>query len=71
MMHGPLPEVTCLFGTMVQEMYETHPAIRKACDRHLRAHAATVAHDIAEAKREYAPRAKWSAEGLAPSAALS
>lgn len=66
MLHaGELPEVTCLLGTMVQEVYETHPAIRKACDLHIRAHAATVADDIAEAKRRYAPRAKWSAESLA------
>jgi TetR/AcrR family transcriptional repressor of nem operon len=65
MMHGDLPEFTCLFGTMVQEVYDTHPAIRKACDRHIREHAATVASDIAQAKREHAPRAKWSAEGLA------
>lgn len=65
MMHGELPEFTCLFGTMVQEVYDTHPAIRKACDRHISNHAATLARDIAEAKRLYAPRAKWSAEGLA------
>jgi TetR/AcrR family transcriptional repressor of nem operon len=64
MMHGELPETTCLLGTMVQEVYDTHPAIRSACDRHIREHAATVAADIAEAKRRYAPRAKWSAEGL-------
>ena len=29
---GELPEFTCLLGTMVQETYETHPAIRTACD---------------------------------------
>jgi TetR/AcrR family transcriptional repressor of nem operon len=65
MMHGDLPDFTCLLGTMVQEVYDTHPALRKACDRHIRAHAATVASDITEAKRKYAPRARWSAEGLA------
>ena len=59
-----LPEFTCLLGTMVQETYETHPAIRKACDRHIGEHAATLTADIAEAKRLYAPRAKWSAESL-------
>jgi TetR/AcrR family transcriptional repressor of nem operon len=60
-----LPEFTCLLGTMVQETYETHPAIRRACERHISAHAATLVADIAEAKRRYAPRAKWSAESLA------
>ncbi len=64
-LQGSLPEFTCLLGTMVQEIYDTHPALRAACDRHLSAHAAEVAKDIAEAKRRYAPDAPWSAESLA------
>jgi TetR/AcrR family transcriptional regulator, transcriptional repressor for nem operon len=60
-----LPEFTCLLGTMVQEVYETHPSIRKACEQHISAHAATLTADIAEAKRRYAPRAKWSVKSLA------
>jgi len=60
-----IPEYTCLLGTMVQEAYLTHPAIREACDRHISAHAATVAKDIAEAKRLYAPKASWTPESLA------
>lgn len=64
-LRGELPEFTCLLGTMVQETYQTHPAIRRACERHISAHAALVAKDIALAKRMYAPRAKWSAESLA------
>jgi TetR/AcrR family transcriptional repressor of nem operon len=59
-----LSEFTCLFGTMVQETFESHPAIRQACDTHISAHAAEVAKDIAEAKARYAPNATWSAEGL-------
>ena len=62
---GELPEVTCLLGTMVQETYQTHPAIRKACDGHISDHAREVAKDIAQARRRYAPHAKWSAESLA------
>jgi TetR/AcrR family transcriptional repressor of nem operon len=61
---GSLPQFTCLLGTMVQETYETHPAIREACDRHISAHAAEVAKDIALAREFYAPDAPWSAEGL-------
>lgn len=61
---GALPEFTCLLGTMVQETYETHPAIRDACDKHISNHAAGVTKDIAEAKRRYAPNAQWSAESL-------
>ena len=64
-MRGELPEFTCLLGTMVQETYETHPAIREACDRYISAHAAEVAKDVAEAKRRYAPNAPWSAESVA------
>ncbi|HEX3496243.1 MAG TPA: TetR/AcrR family transcriptional regulator [Methylocella sp.] len=63
-LHGRLPEVTCLLGTMVQETFESHPAIREACDTHISAHAAEVAKDIAAAKVLYAPDATWSAEGL-------
>ncbi|HEY6572054.1 MAG TPA: TetR/AcrR family transcriptional regulator [Candidatus Eisenbacteria bacterium] len=63
-LRGELPEFTCLLGTMVQETYETHPAIRAACDRYITGHAAEVAKDIAEAKRLYAPEAPWTAESL-------
>ena len=62
---GPIPQFTCLLGTMVQEAYDTHPAIRRACETHIGAHAADVARDIAAAKALYAPEATWSAESLA------
>lgn len=62
---GDLPEFTCLLGTLVQEAYETRPAIREACDKYISAHAALVEQDIAAAKRIYAPKAKWSPASLA------
>jgi TetR/AcrR family transcriptional repressor of nem operon len=62
---GPVPKFTCLLGTMVQEAYDTHPAIRQACDTYIGAHAAEVAKDIAAAKLLYAPKAEWNAESLA------
>jgi len=63
---GPIPEFTCLLGTMVQEAYDTHPAIRRACDTYIGVHAAAVANDIEAAKALYAPdEATWSAESLA------
>ncbi len=64
-LRGKLPDFTCLFGTLVQETYDTHPVIREVCDRYISAHAAAVARDVALAKRLYAPKARWSAEGLA------
>jgi TetR/AcrR family transcriptional repressor of nem operon len=63
-LQGDLPDFTCLLGTMVQEVYDTHPAIRAACERHISAHAAAVANDIAEAKKRYAPNAPWTPESL-------
>jgi TetR/AcrR family transcriptional repressor of nem operon len=62
---GPIPQFTCLLGTMVQETYDTHPAIGAACDTYISAHAAEIAKDIAGAKALYAPDAAWSAESLA------
>ena len=61
---GSVPEFTCLVGTMVQETYDSNPAIRAACDASISAHAATVAEDIAAAKELYAPHADWTPESL-------
>ena len=41
-LQGELPEYTCLLGTMVQEAYATHPAIRGACEREIVGHALTL-----------------------------
>jgi TetR/AcrR family transcriptional repressor of nem operon len=62
---GALPEYTCLVGTMVQETYETHPAIREACNRTISEHAAMVEADIAEAMRRYGAGGNRSARSLA------
>ena len=62
---GALPDFTCLLGTMVQETFETHPAIREACRHGIELHAATVAAELAEAKAKHAPLADWSPEGVA------
>ncbi len=48
-LQGALPEYTCLLGTMVQEAYATHPAIREACEREITGHAGTLDADIAAA----------------------
>ena len=62
---GDLSEVTCFAGTMVQEVHETHPDIRMACERNIRDHAKTLEADIREAMRKYGARGSWSAESLA------
>ena len=62
---GEVSEFTCLVGTMVQEVYESHPAIRAACDTSISGHAAIVEADIAEAMKLYRVRAAWTANSLA------
>jgi TetR/AcrR family transcriptional regulator, transcriptional repressor for nem operon len=62
---GPIADFTCLLGTMVQEAYDTHPAIRRACETYIGVHAAGLAKDIEAAKALYAPEAAWSALSLA------
>ena len=62
---GELVDFTCLAGTMVQEVYGTHPAIREACDRSIGGHAETLEPDIAEAMRKYRVNGEWTARSLA------
>jgi TetR/AcrR family transcriptional repressor of nem operon len=62
---GELPDFTCLVGTMVQEVYDTHPALREACNRSISGHAATLLPDIEEAMRQHGIQAGWTAESLA------
>jgi TetR/AcrR family transcriptional regulator, transcriptional repressor for nem operon len=64
-LRGSLAEFTCLVGTMVQETYDTHPAIRDACEQSISGHAAEVAKDITEAKQRHVLDALWTAESLA------
>jgi len=65
LLHGEVPEFTCLVGTMVQEVYDTHPAIREACEQSIYGHAATLEPDIAEAMRLYGVGGGWTARSLA------
>lgn len=64
-LRGELPEFTCLVGTMVQEVYETHPQIRDACDRSISNHAANVEKTIALAMKRYQIKSDWTASSLA------
>jgi TetR/AcrR family transcriptional regulator, transcriptional repressor for nem operon len=62
---GALPEFTCFAGTMIQEVYETHPAVRDACEKSISGHAATLEADIEEAMRLYRVNRPFNAESLA------
>lgn len=65
LLEGEIAQYTCLLGTTVQETYATHPDLREAADRALTSHIAMLGKDLAAAKRKYAPRARWSPEGVA------
>lgn len=65
LLRGELHEFTCLVGTMVQEVYDTHPPIREACERSICGHAETLESDIAEAMQRYDIDADWTPQSLA------
>jgi TetR/AcrR family transcriptional repressor of nem operon len=65
LLRGALPEFTCFVGTMVQEVYGTHPAIREACEQSISGHAATLEADIAEAMEQHDLHGEWTARSLA------
>ena len=65
LLRGDLPDFTCLVGTMVQEVYDTRPALREACCQSITGHAGTLVPMIEEAMRERGIQADWTAESLA------
>ncbi|HVZ27171.1 MAG TPA: TetR/AcrR family transcriptional regulator [Rhizomicrobium sp.] len=62
---GPLPQFTCLVGTMVQEVYDTCPEIRDACEASIVSHAAKVEADIEATMERYNIKPVWTAKSLA------
>lgn len=65
LLKGGVPDFTCLVGTMVQETYETAPAIRDACDRSISGHASTLVADIEAAMEGRGMTPHWTAPSLA------
>lgn len=65
LLRGALAEYTCLLGTLIQEVYDTNPPIRIACEASISSHVATLVEDIEAAKAAHAPGASWNAESLA------
>jgi TetR/AcrR family transcriptional repressor of nem operon len=65
LLRGKLPEFTCLLGTMVQEVYETHPQLRDACEQNISGHAATLEPDITAAMQKYNVHGNWTPRSLA------
>lgn len=55
LIRGGPAEFSCLAGTMVQESFDTAPAVRDACGASILGHAATLTDDIAAAVRAHPP----------------
>jgi TetR/AcrR family transcriptional repressor of nem operon len=55
-----MTEYTCLLGTLVQETYDSHPAIRAACDGAMTEHVDMLVRDVELAKARHAPGAAWT-----------
>jgi len=50
---------------MVQEVYSTHPDIRRVCEASISDQADRLEADIADAMTRYRVRASWTAKSLA------
>lgn len=62
---GELAAITCLAGTLVQEIYASSPAMREACAASIFGHVSTLIADITAAKNARGIEAAWSPESLA------
>jgi TetR/AcrR family transcriptional repressor of nem operon len=65
LLRDEVAEFTCLLGTMLQEVYQSHPAIREACEKCLSQHVAMLELDVAAALRNHDGDGQWSAASLA------
>lgn len=65
LLQGDVCQFTCLAGTMVQEVFESFPAIRDACKRSIFDHASILEADIAAAMHLRGMTVDWDARSLA------
>ena len=65
LIRGETHAFTCFAGTMVQDVFDTHPAIRDACRSSIFGHAGTLEADIEAAMRLRVPDGHWTARSLA------
>jgi TetR/AcrR family transcriptional repressor of nem operon len=65
MLRAPMALTTCPVGTMIQEVYETHPDILRACEECISSQIASVESDIADTIKLYGVRSQWTAKSLA------
>ncbi|RJP32201.1 MAG: TetR/AcrR family transcriptional regulator [Phycisphaerales bacterium] len=65
MSRDPAAAKGCILGTFSQELADTHPGIRSVCAACFKDWAADLEKDLRAAKAQYAPKATWTAHGLA------
>lgn len=65
MMAGELTDWTCFSGTMIQEIYATHPALRDACQKAMTQQREMLTGMIENAVRHCGLKPDWTAESLA------
>lgn len=62
---GDVPEFTCFVGTVIQDVYRTHPDISAACEKSLAGGIAWLEAEIRAAMDEYGLPGDWTPESLA------
>jgi len=65
LIRGAPAEFSCFAGTVTQETFLSHPAIRQACAASIFGHAETLEADLAQAIDTYQPGKGLTARGLA------
>jgi TetR/AcrR family transcriptional regulator, transcriptional repressor for nem operon len=65
MLRAPLALISCPVGTIIQEVFESHPDILRACEECISGQIADVQSDIAAAIELYGIDSNWTAESLA------
>ncbi len=66
LLRGEVAAFTCLAGTMLQEAFETRPAVRDACAESIHRHASLLAEDIGLAIEAHGIEPNgWTAQSLA------
>lgn len=65
LIRGDTQAFTCFAGTMVQDVFDSHPVIRDACRSSIFGHAETLEADIEAAMRQSVRDADWTARSLA------
>jgi TetR/AcrR family transcriptional repressor of nem operon len=65
LLSGDVAEYTCFGGTVIQEVYATHPELRDACGKSFAENAAWLAPIVTAAMRKHRIKSDWTAKSLA------